>query len=161
MLRNKILPIYWWIKELPDSEAGEDGEYKRLFYYGFDFRNKDRDGEGGLPNVLFLISKFVPVLKKSDFLLTSLIKSFDTSSICFSSEVWVSPDYSEEEFIYHMKPYNTILCGKSFIEIDQKLENFLIERLYEEVFNDFGNSFSSAETRRLVNDWFGGLSYGE
>lgn len=158
-MKNKILPIYWWIKELPDSEAGEDGEYKRLFYYGFDFRNKDRDENGGLPNVLFLISKFIPVLKKSDFLLTGLMKSFDTDNICFSSETWVNPDYSEEEFIYQMKPYNTILCGKSFIKLGAGLEEFLFERLYEEVYNDFGNCFSKAESRRLVEDWFSGLPY--
>ena len=150
-MKRKILPVYWWIVDKPESG--------QLIHYGFDFRNKERDISSGLPNALFLISKFIPVLKKPDFLLDSLITSFRSNNICYSSEIFIDLNYSERDFIINMRPYDTILCGKSFIKLGTGLEGFLLERFYEEVYNDFGNSFNSAESMRLVEDWFSGLPY--
>lgn len=153
MSRNKLLPIYWWLVERPEGIKD--------FVYCFDFRNKERDSSSGLPNTISLITSQIPTLKGSDFVLNGVLRSINTGKISYSNEIWVEPKFSREKVLYYIKPHYTILCGIKVVELDVELENFLSERFYEEVYNDFGNSFNSAESKRLVQDWFNGLYYGE
>ena len=164
---NKKLPIYWLVVDLSNEYFLEDlfkscsVDSKFTIYY-LDFRNKDRDINTTLPNIINIITTIQPVMKHSDFIKTNLKKSIEVEKVCYfrgnRSDDFDSETLNTDELVglgsICSNGGGVIVRGCTTISIDDELEKSLSDFIENSFNNSVFSEYTSGEVRRLVEDFF-------
>ena len=166
---NKKLPIYWLIVDLPDEYFLEDlsRNYSidgKLTVYYLDFRNKDRDINTTLPNMINIVTTIQPAMKHPDFIKNSLKKSIEIGKVCYfrenRSDNFDSKILNIDELIGLGSICNSgrvIIKGCTTILVDNELEKSLSDFIKKSLNNStfsFCGEYTPGEIKRLVEDFF-------
>lgn len=133
-MKNKVLPVYWWVIDYGFDE-------RQLTHICFDFRKADKD-----LNIAVLSIDNSPVFKKSNFIEEKLNQVLD----CFSNAHFLKIDYCSSDFNlidYYIDSYVIKLKGSSLVNLSPKIIKRLKHLLEVDgtIYRWCGNNQSSAK----------------